>query len=131
MTTWPDPARPGVPLNPERDGAHVLQFPNGTERTMLFRASPILGPLWVSSANYSFTADEVAACHAIYIGPCLTPDEVAAKAARVAELEVRLSALLECPVIAVARHHDPDSYCDETVFAETKARAALAGGKDE
>ena len=29
--------------------------------------------------------------------------------ARVAELEARLRALLECPVIAVARHHDPDS----------------------
>jgi hypothetical protein len=47
---------------------------------------------------------------------------------RVAELEARLRALLACPVLAVARHHDPESYCDETVFAETKAREALEGG---
>ena len=59
-----------------------MQFPNSEKRTWLWRASPELGPLWVSSVNNGLTPDKVASLHATYLGPVLTPDEVAALQAR-------------------------------------------------
>ena len=107
-------------LRQERDGANALVERMHEQDVLAIKAWQAAHPgselTWPSSARLSgWCMGEVAN---------VTGERDALKA-RVAELEARLRALLECPVIAVARHHDPDSYCDETVFAETKARATL------
>lgn len=43
MTAWPNPDKPGYPLNPERDGDHVLCISQATGATMAFR--------WVSGGS--------------------------------------------------------------------------------
>lgn len=79
--TWPDPARPGVPLNPEKGGWHWLS--GVTERPAAFewlahkqawlfhRAQPEAQAM-PPPAFGSWT----------YLGPALTPDEAAALQAR-------------------------------------------------
>lgn len=68
---WPDPARPGVPLNPERDGWHWVAWdPTWPE------------PAFWDAANREWSQSEVSNIntqHAAYLGPCLTPAEVAAR----------------------------------------------------
>jgi hypothetical protein len=88
---WPDASKPGVPLNPERDGWHWLLWKGGAQPVPL-RWNTGLGGGWSS-----YSTDGTAARY-LYLGPCLTPAEVAAReqAAAVAmrgvcanELEVR------------------------------------------
>jgi len=86
-TTWPNPARPGVPLNPERDGWHWLLFHDGSRLCCWWNAS---AQGWSSSDTPGYGADylsEEAAQDHVTCEPCLTPAEVAALQARVAELE--------------------------------------------
>lgn len=68
---WPDPARPGVPLNPERDGWHWVAWdPTWPE------------PAFWDAADREWSQSEVSNIntqHAAYLGPCLTPAEVAAR----------------------------------------------------
>jgi hypothetical protein len=75
---WPDPARPGVPLHPERDGAHWIvrdgrivpaRWTAGNEA---WRPADKCTPF----AGYSAHGPTVARWR--YLGPCLTPAEVAA-----------------------------------------------------
>lgn len=87
--TWPDPARPGVPLNPERDGAHEITD-TGTHPTHK-------GPwvvLWSAIDRHwcdKWGNIEVAECiaHHRYLGPCLTPAEVIEKCMAVREIALR------------------------------------------
>ena len=85
--TWPDPARPGVPLNPEKDGWHWMKARsdnlNATWREK-FPAQWTAGNRHWIHGTY---APEYAAENWIYLGPVLTPDEAAALQKRVAELE--------------------------------------------
>ena len=78
------PGKPGVPLNPEKDGWHwVVSF--DAEKTIVFWHGENQGnkgywdgyPLWIAQ---DWT----------YLGPVLTPDEAAALIARIAELEAAL-----------------------------------------
>jgi hypothetical protein len=69
---WPDPARPGVPLNPELYGAHQL----GTY-VLIWRPSS----RDYINHNGNFLLPE-AACAWTYKGPCLTPAEVEARVAQ-------------------------------------------------
>jgi hypothetical protein len=64
---WPDPARPGVPMNPDRDGWHWV---NGTPREWVVFDD---GGSW-RLAGSDYRPHEWA--HRIYQGPCLTPTEV-------------------------------------------------------
>jgi len=69
---WPDPARPGVPLNPERDGWHW--FVRGDFYSLA---------LW-HRGHFTFqdtTAwpEEFSQLDMTYAGPCLTPAEVDAR----------------------------------------------------
>jgi hypothetical protein len=74
---WPDPARPGWPLHPERPGKHWLRSPGGEIYLSVWyvTANPNhsfweKGPGWSSpeaNARSGWT----------YLGPALTPDEVA------------------------------------------------------
>ena len=75
---WPDASKPGVPLNPEREGAHVLDA--GPDRTGERRR---IVALWTAGGWLLGVGSRVLARHAanwgwLYVGPCHTPDEVAA-----------------------------------------------------
>lgn len=74
------PGKPGVPMNPDRSGAHILG-----SHVLIWRAS--IGDY--INGNGNVMPPEVA-CAWPYRGPCLTPDEVAVLQARVAELEEAL-----------------------------------------
>jgi hypothetical protein len=70
------PGQPGVPMNPERDGAHRLRHSeSGLERDSLW----LCGGTWVDSDG-DFSSSHAAAFYT-YLGPCLTPAEVEARLA--------------------------------------------------
>lgn len=81
---WPDPARPGVPLNPERDGWHWLLFRDGSRICCWWNASACG---WASSDTPSYGPDylpEEAEQDHVTCEPCLTPSEVTAREAAAA-----------------------------------------------
>ena len=62
------PGKPGVPLNPEKDGWHWVENKYSGDR----RAA-----LWLTDLHWGLRVlvhEMAEAC--IYLGPCLTPDEV-------------------------------------------------------
>ena len=135
MTTnngWPDPARPGVPLNPERDGWHWLKTPDSEVIPFEWRVEGECErgrwpSYWVRQNEDCWTAEE---CE--YIGPCLIPDEATALQKRVAELEGMLgladswiTAVIECK----EWHWDADQH-ESATHTRDEIRAALTGGKD-
>ena len=71
---WPDPAHPGVPLNPERDGWHWL-----------VKGDFYTAALWHRGHfTFLFTKiwpEELSQLDMTYIGPALTPAEVDARVA--------------------------------------------------
>jgi hypothetical protein len=79
---WPDASKPGVPKNPERSCTHRLAFPSG-EHDWLWRAG--LRPFWVTHTGRLVEPAELSSFRARYLGPCLTPAEVAAERAAAAE----------------------------------------------
>jgi hypothetical protein len=89
------PGKSGVPLNPERDGAHRLRHSeSGLERDSLW----LCGGTWVDSDG-EFSIQHAALFY-IYLGPCLTPAEVDARVAAahkewLAELNHDTDALME------------------------------------
>lgn len=75
---WPNPERPGVPINPDRDGWHWLLFRDGA-RVCCWWNSRAQG--WASSDTREYGADylpEEADQDHIGCEPCLLPAEVAA-----------------------------------------------------
>lgn len=88
---WPDPARPGVPLNPERDGWHWVVAADPGVST---ESAP-----WWWCADKQHWLPPVAVSGTLplspsrvqwrYLGPCLTPAEVAAREADAALRVVR------------------------------------------
>lgn len=82
---WPFPDRPGVPLEPERDGPHL--FINTAGR--LVAANWLTGPPdrqgnWSGLVGNSLTwgtPKDMAELGMTYLGPCLTPAEVAEQVA--------------------------------------------------
>ncbi len=92
LDNWPDPDRSGVPANPERDGWHWLSWngdppdvgswpPNGPEKR---------GPCWLWDGEWM--GPKWVGPRARYLGPCLTPAEVAAA---IAEEREACAALIE------------------------------------
>lgn len=82
MTTdpagWPFADRPGVPLNPERDGYHWLAATDGDQPT-----GHTAVMFWFAGTGfYAIEAVPVTQRSIVsgwrYLGPCLTPDEVTA-----------------------------------------------------
>jgi len=72
MSGWPDPDKPGVPLNPERDGYHWLFNPDDD------RPHPLM---WVADLGAWAVGDVwtpriVTEMNLCYQGPCLKPAEV-------------------------------------------------------
>lgn len=82
--TWPAPARPGVPLNPEKDGWHWVQHGNGAIVPRFWRCDH-----WEGVGHSGITPIEPseAAIAWTYLGPILTPDEATALQKRCEEAE--------------------------------------------
>jgi hypothetical protein len=88
---WPYPERPGVPENPERDGWHWL-LANSTKdivpEAACWRAPRSRYPgMWFFQGNENYlVAEQMTQAHGWrgYLGPCLTPAEVAAREAAAA-----------------------------------------------
>ena len=72
------PGKPGVPLNPERDGWHWLLAPDGDQFPCLWRVVGIdkKGP-WPMVWNYDPEGWAPEECK--YIAPCLAPAEAEAR----------------------------------------------------
>jgi hypothetical protein len=76
---WPDASTPGVPLNPERDGTHVLDAgPDRTGKRRRIVALWACGRWHPLGADYYVLARDAANSDWQYVGPCHTPAEVAA-----------------------------------------------------
>lgn len=73
---WPDASKPGYPANPERDGWHWLMIGHGIAHPfpMLWCAS---GDMWEAGDDGYVDAADISTRWR-YLGPCLTPAEVAA-----------------------------------------------------
>ncbi len=113
---WPDPDKPGHPLNPERDGAHwitdnVAFWEADTQRWLLMlKAKPVTAE-WLASQPW-----------AEYRWPCLTPAEVAAR-----EQAARREGMEEAARIARNIWAREGLGCE----IESAIRAAAKGGSDE
>lgn len=88
MTTdphgWPDPARPGYPLHPERDGWHWLLTPDGEDAVYFWRvAGECERGRWPDKWLHSI--DEWSPTDCTYLGPCILPADLAAERAAAAE----------------------------------------------
>jgi hypothetical protein len=88
---WPDPAKPGHPLNPEQDGWHWLRHRDASFCTPVEWRVPCG---WVTN-NIPMLPKEVQSfvvdcCE--YLGPCLTPAEVAVREQAVSSVACRLNA---------------------------------------
>jgi hypothetical protein len=120
------PGEPGVPLNPERDGAHRLRHQvSGLESDALWSC----GGTW-RDLNGDFSIPDAAAFYD-YLGPCLTPDQATALQARVAELK-HLANLADSWITAALEckdwHWDEDQHKAAT-HTRDELRAALEGKK--
>jgi len=130
---WPDPARPGVPVNPERDGWHWLEWMDycGTKPTGMIDQFK-----WERDGYWDRTTHRSARYWACwrYIGPCLTPAEVDARvqqarrdaleeAAQVAKgYALKLEDMAELsPYPHVKREHEGRSWVAQTIAAAIRA----------
>ena len=114
MSGWPDPHKPGVPLNPETDGRHWLFDPENN------KSYP---EVWVAeieawAVGDAWTPRIVAEMGLHYLGQCLTPAEECALKAENARLREAL--------LWYAKDYDDERRCSQW-DGGAKARAALAG----
>jgi hypothetical protein len=81
---WPDASKPGVPMNPERDGWHWVDSRahglHALEWNSMWRGSACG---WWHGSTSADTPSEFATLRDLrYLGPCHTPAEVAAMLAK-------------------------------------------------
>jgi hypothetical protein len=76
---WPDPARPGVPLNPDRDGWHWLKTPDENDAPYEWRGSGECERGRWPAYWVLVDADNWQPAECTYIAPVLTPAEVEAR----------------------------------------------------
>jgi hypothetical protein len=75
--SWPDNTRPGVPQNPERTGPHWIE-----DRALNHVACVVWCHVMEQYHDMAQTmTPKGAAKFWTYLGPCMTPDEVAAAVA--------------------------------------------------
>ncbi|GBR60815.1 hypothetical protein AA18889_2481 [Acetobacter senegalensis DSM 18889] len=74
-TNWPNPERPGVPMFPERGGWHILV--DGGQCACYWH--PGKSWWWNENKRVYMTLDDIAkqTCCVEYIGPVLTPAQIA------------------------------------------------------
>ena len=68
---WPDPARPGFPENPERDGPHLVIDASGGRGWVWWESA--VG-FWQISKMAGIEEPEVAGQEWTYLGPAIAPD---------------------------------------------------------
>jgi hypothetical protein len=81
-TGWPDASKPGVPLNPERAGWHWLANINGAPSEMFclhWTDDRLDAGDFRWDQGEADVYEEDAALFWRYLGPCLTPQDVAAR----------------------------------------------------
>ncbi|MCA3380195.1 MAG: hypothetical protein ING08_08120 [Roseomonas sp.] len=83
---WPDPARPGVPVNPEREWFYWLE--NKITKNLWCACWRAKESYWGHPFNLGDPA--FIGAHWRYLGPCLTPAEVEARVAE-ARRDARLT----------------------------------------
>ncbi len=105
---WPDPARPGVPPNPERDGWHWLVCPLKHDVFPRFwrAAGEAQNCRWAAKWLYSRNDWNPKEC--TYLGPALTPAEVEARVA-----QARRDALEEAARVAEEHEKKAQAKLDE------------------
>jgi hypothetical protein len=98
---WPDPSRPGVPMNPDQDGWHILGHPDGRWGAYAWDAKR--GTWWVVNQEAP-----PACIHGAYLGPCLTPAQHTAQVEqeRAACAAIALRQLGGDAALAASRIHD-------------------------
>lgn len=78
---WPDADKPGVPLEPERDGWHWLRTPYGEEAPYYWCAAGKCERGRWPSRWADVSENEWPPTDCAYLSPCLTPSEIAAREA--------------------------------------------------
>jgi hypothetical protein len=88
VDSWPDPERPGVPLNPEKDGWHWLKE-SGDDPTPYYWCPGFNNWHLRGDDDYGggWKTPEFTSRYYSYVGPCLTPVEVFEFASSVAMRE--------------------------------------------
>jgi hypothetical protein len=117
---WPDPARPGVPLNPERDGWHWISLLGGKDKAQVIE--------WFADAmrwdETDWTTDDFG-LHTRYLGPILTPAEVDARVKKAVDLGIDIATRELGPQIAMlipwqtAIEDALSNWCDAVADDET------------
>ena len=134
--TWP--GKPGVPLNPEKDGWHWVETEHGlapwrwkeNPESIMWEFGWEVGDGVISSAYFA----ALGPC--TYHNPCLTPDQATALQARVAELGAQNEMLrhatdkLRAMLTKLNAQHEPLQRAFITAV-ELLNDAALEGKKDE
>ena len=129
------PGKPGVPLNPEKDGWHWVKTEHGlTPWRWKENPESIMWEFgWGAGDGVISPAYFAALGPCTYLGPVLSPDEATALQARVAELERLAENANQCLKAALNDKDwpwDTDQHRDATLcFYEL--RATLEGKKDE
>lgn len=106
---WPDDTRPGVPINPERDGWHWIRR-KGSQWHEAWRWDPDADGCGTEYSGAWAEADgdgvpiEMARWYE-YVGPCLTP----------AEVEAARDDAWKNAVSVVQAAYDVESACPETI----------------
>jgi len=86
MSGWPDPDKPGVPLNPEKDGIHWLF----SEEQIKYHPVNWVAEINAWEVGSAWTPKMMAKTSLYYLGPVLTPAEAATLRAENARLRAAL-----------------------------------------
>lgn len=128
---WPDATRPGYPADPERDGWHWIKMLHGDAPFQWRAAGECERGRWDGRWLYGVDEHDPADCE--YVGPALTPAEVAAReaAARREGIEAAASAVRELePHLSALKARDyPDDMLILLDDAERTIRALLEDGR--
>lgn len=128
---WPNPERPGVPANPERDGWHWVKDFDENIAPWRWCAADEFDPhgCWIKDASEDVPLSR-AGRDCEYLGPCLTPSEVAALVEAARADAARAKALMR-DFVSSLWMDGPGA--DDIVRADALAamKEYLAGGKHE
>lgn len=131
MTTWPNPDKPGYPLNYEVDGWHWVITACGFGHPFPMSWDAI-GRMW-DAGDAGWVHAEDFATRWRYLGPCIPPDELTAReqaAATMRALDAERDALLTRAEAAeeLARWYRGE---DAEILALVLKHSEKRGGDDE
>ena len=118
---WLDAARPGVPLEPERDRWHWLRSTKSAVEPHEWLGSEGEYPHYNGTWNCDFDKPaDAARAGMTYLGPCLTPAEVAAR-----EAAARREGIEAAEIAAHNAIHDAIEEMGECSRVKAAATAAI------